>query len=139
MNEETYVEVMTAVSRTFEVIAAVLLILGLLVSAVLALRQWRRTGDGKSSYKLIRQSFGSVLLLSLEILVAGDLIQTVAVSQTLESVAVLGLIVLIRTFLSFSLEIEMEGTPPWRRAMTSGASQFARAQQQASKVPNRDQ
>ena len=138
MNEETYVEVMTAISRTFEVIAAVLLIVGLFASAVFALRQWRRTGDGKAGYKLMRQSFGSVLLLSLEILVAGDLLQTVAVSQTLESVAVLGLIVLIRTFLSFSLEIEMDGTVPWRRVMTSGATQFARAQEQAAEVPDRE-
>ena len=138
MNEEAYVEVMTAISRTFEVIAAVLLIVGLFASAVLAIRQWRRTGDGKAGYKLMRQSFGSVLLLSLEILVAGDLLQTVAVSQTLESVAVLGLIVLIRTFLSFSLEIEMDGTVPWRRVMTSGATQFTRAQQQAAEVPDRE-
>lgn len=138
MNEEVYVETMTAISRTFEVLAAVLLIIGLFASAVLAIRQWRRTGDGKAGYKLMRQSFGSVLLLSLEILVAGDLLQTVAVSQTLESVAVLGLIVLIRTFLSFSLEIEMDGTVPWRRVATSGASQFARAQQHAAEVPDRD-
>jgi len=58
---------------------------------------------------------------------AGDLIRTVAVSPTLDNVLVLGLIVLIRTFLSFSLEIEIEGVPPWRRAFVSGASVIRRA------------
>ena len=57
----------------------------------------------------LRESFGAVLLLALEVLVAADLILTVAVDQTLENVAVLGLIVLIRTILSFSLEVEIEG------------------------------
>jgi hypothetical protein len=60
------------------------------------------------------------LLLGIEVLVAADLIQTVAVNASLQSVAILGLIVLIRTFLSFSLEIEMEGVVPWRRALIGG-------------------
>ena len=57
-------------------------------------------------------------LIALEILVAADLVGTVAVSPTIENIAVLGLIVLIRTFLSFSLETEIEGVFPWRRAST---------------------
>ena len=61
-------------------------------------------------------------------LVAGDLIRTVAVDPTLNNVLILGLIVLIRTFLSFSLEIEIEGTLPWKRALTqTGASVIAEA------------
>jgi uncharacterized membrane protein len=75
----------------------------------------------------MRQTFGGVILLGLEILVAGDLIRTVAVEPTLENVVVLGLIVLIRTFLSFSLEIEINGVPPWRRALVSGATVIKRA------------
>ena len=75
----------------------------------------------------MRQAFGGVILLGLEILVAGDLIRTVAVEPTLENVVVLGLIVLIRTFLSFSLEIEINGVPPWRRALVSGATVIKRA------------
>jgi hypothetical protein len=59
--------------------------------------------------------------------VAGDLIRTVAVEPTLNNVVVLGLIVLIRTFLSFSLEIEINGVPPWRRALVSGATVIKRA------------
>jgi len=63
----------------------------------------------------------------LEILVAADLIRTVAVAPTLANVGVLGLIVFIRTFLSFSLQIEIDGMPPWRRATVSGAVIAARA------------
>ena len=58
---------------------------------------------------MVRRYFGRSILLGIEILVAADLIRTVAVDPTLENVLVLGLIVLIRTFLSFSLEIEMDG------------------------------
>ena len=71
----------------------------------------------------------------LEILVAGDLIRTVAVSPTLDNVLVLGLIVLIRTFLSFSLEIEIEGVPPWRRALVSGATVIRQAAAKSSGSP----
>ncbi len=64
---------------------------------------------------MIRSYFGRSILLGLEILVAADLIRTVAVEPTLNNVLGLGLIVLIRTFLSFSLEIEIDGIVPWRR------------------------
>ena len=63
------------------------------------------------------ETFGAVLLLGLEILVAADLITTVAVAPTPRNVAVLGLIVLIRTFLSVSLQVEIEGRLPWRRSV----------------------
>jgi hypothetical protein len=80
---------------------------------------------------VLRQAFGGTLLLALEILVAADLIRTVAVSPTLDNVLVLGLIVLIRTFLSFSLEVEINGAPPWRRAVASGAATIKQAAQTA--------
>ena len=74
----------------------------------------------QQAYKVLRQSFGGVILLGLEILVAADLVRTVAVEPTLDNVVILGLIVLIRTMLSFSLEIEIEGVAPWRRAAMTG-------------------
>lgn len=86
---------------------------------------------------MIREGFGGVLLLGLEILVAADLIRTVAVEPSLENVFVLGLIVLIRTFLSFSLEIEIEGMPPWRRATTSGAGLVGQAAAHAREAEGR--
>ncbi len=73
----------------------------------------RRAGD---SYRQYRQDLGRAILLGLEFLVAGDIIRTVVVAPTLENVLILGLIVLIRTFLSFSLQLEIEGRWPWQRA-----------------------
>lgn len=72
-------------------------------------------------------AFGGTLLLGLEVLVAADLVRTVAVAPTLDNVLVLGLIVVIRTFLSFFLETEIEGVAPWRRVLISGAGTIRRA------------
>jgi uncharacterized membrane protein len=70
------------------------------------------TGNYYSSY---RQDIGRAILLGLEFLIAGDIIRTVVVAPTIQNVVVLGLIVLIRTFLSLSLQLEIEGRLPWRR------------------------
>ena len=67
------------------------------------------------SYRRLRQDVGRAILLGLEVLVAADIIRTVAVAPTLTSVAVLAGIVVIRTFLSFSLQVELEGKFPWQR------------------------
>jgi uncharacterized membrane protein len=123
----TFTEWMTRTSEAFEALAALVLALGFVWAVILATVAWRRLGQGQRGYAVLRQSFGGVVLLALEILVAADLIRTVAVEPTLANVGVLGLIVLIRTFLSFSLEIEIEGVPPWRRLATSGAAIAARA------------
>ena len=85
----------------------------LLASAQFAAGVQRRNFD--EAYGLYRRRLGQAILLGLELLVAADIIGTVAVEPTLESVGVLGLIVLVRTFLSMALEIEMEGRLPWRR------------------------
>jgi uncharacterized membrane protein len=123
----TFAETMERVAQAFEAIGAVVLLAGLFLAVGLCVRAWRRSGDGKQAYYVLRQSFGGVILLGLEILVAADLIRTVAVQPTLENVAILGLIVLIRTVLSFSLEVEIEGVAPWRRAAMTGAGRIARA------------
>jgi uncharacterized membrane protein len=124
----TFTEFMERAAQAFEVFAVAVLIVGMVWSLLSSARVWRTSGDGRRGYALLREFFGGVLLLGVEILVAADLIRTVAVTPSLESVGVLGLIVLIRTFLSFSLETEIEGVPPWRRAMaTSGAGVLSRA------------
>ena len=127
----TFAELMEHVARGFEALGVVVLVAGLLWSLGLSGTVWSRTRHGRNAYRVLRSTFGGVLLLGLEILVAADLIKTIAVATTLENVAILGLIVLIRTFLSFSLEIEIEGVPPWRRLATSGATIAARAAQSA--------
>lgn len=69
---------------------------------------------GLDRYMAYRQNLGRAILLGLELLVAGDIIKTVAVAPTLQNMAVLGVIVVIRTFLSFSLELEINGRWPWQ-------------------------
>jgi uncharacterized membrane protein len=128
VNEELYTEIMLTVAQTFEAIAAFTLLVGLVWASVISLRTYVRTRSGGQAYNLMRQSFGGAILLGLEILVAGDLIRTVAVAPTIDNVVVLGIIVLIRTFLSFSLEIEIDGTVPWKRALApNGVNVLKRA------------
>jgi uncharacterized membrane protein len=123
----TFAEVMETIARTFEGIGALVLLGGFVLSVVLAVRSLRVSREGRTAYRVMRQSFGGAILLGLEVLVAADLLRTVAVAPTMENVIALGIIVLIRTVLSFSLDIEIEGVAPWRRAITSGASHVARA------------
>jgi uncharacterized membrane protein len=134
MDEVRFAETMILVAQIFEIVAAAILVFGLIASFFLAGRTYLRTRDGRATYTVLRQFFGGVLLLGLEVLVAGDLLRTVAVAPTLDNVLVLGLIVLIRTFLSFSLEIEVEGVPPWRRAFVSGATVAANAVRKAGEA-----
>ena len=128
----SFTEVMDHVAEAFEGLGALVLSVGTVWSFLLAGLTWHRSGRSNQVYTLLRQALGGTLLLGLEILVAADLIRTIAVSPTLTNVLILGLIVLIRTFLSFSLETEISGTLPWRRATTSGAGIFTQA---AAKVP----
>ena len=107
------------VAQAFEAIGTLILVLGLGWSVVLGVRS-RLSAGGLQGLKTLRVTFGRALLLGLEILVAAGIIHTVAVAPTLKNVAALGLIVLIRTFLSFSLQIEVEGSPPWRHQQGDG-------------------
>jgi|SRR6185312_3386219 uncharacterized membrane protein len=74
------------------------------------------------SYKFLRQELGKAILLGLEILVAGDIIGTVVTEPTMGRVLVLAVIVLIRTFLSLSLEVELEGRFPWQQSSVKSKS-----------------
>lgn len=107
-------EVTSRIAEAFDVVGAAILVVGFGWSIVLAGRAWRTDG-GRAGYQAMRATFGGVLLLGLEVLVAADLIRTVAVSPSLMNVLVLAIIVVIRTFLSFSLQVEIDGVLPWRR------------------------
>ena len=109
-------EAMDAIARGVEILGILTLVLGLAVALVRGGRALAGGRGGEESYRIVRTVFGRSILLGLEFLVAGDIIRTVAVQPSLQNVAVLGLIVLIRTFLSFSLEVEIDGRWPWRRA-----------------------
>ena len=134
---ETFTGLMDHVAQGFEALGAAVLVVGVVWSFVLAAVAVRRSGWSPKAYLVLRQAFGGTLLLGLEILVAADLVRTVAVAPTLDNVLVLGLIVVIRTFLSFSLETEIEGVAPWRRALTGGAGKIRQASSSAleSKPP----
>jgi uncharacterized membrane protein len=121
-----FTQFMDHVAQAFEALGAAVLVVGLVWSAVVVVRT-RRTETGQHRYQAVRETFGGALLLALEILVAADLIRTVAVTPTLASVGVLGLIVIIRTFLSFSLQIEIEGVLPWQRASATGRGAISRS------------
>jgi uncharacterized membrane protein len=125
---DTYSRTLGLIVHIADGIGVAVLVAGLFLAAFLALRTWKKSGDGSKAYTVLRRTLGGAILAGLEVLVAGDLIRTVAVDPTLNNVLILGLIVLIRTFLSFSLEIEIEGTLPWKRALTqTGASVIADA------------
>ena len=110
----SFTQAMDYVTRGFETAGVIVLIIGFVSGVARAVHAYF-TGRAAASYDVMRRYFGRSILLGLEILVAADLIRTVAVDPTLQNVAGLGLIVLIRTFLSFSLEVEMDGVWPWRR------------------------
>ena len=127
VRSETFTELMDHVAQGFEALGAAILVAGVVWSFVLAGVAVRRSGWSARTYVVLREAFGGTLLLGLEVLVAADLVRTVAVAPTLDNVLVLGLIVVIRTFLSFSLETEIEGVAPWRRAALSGVGTIRRA------------
>jgi uncharacterized membrane protein len=107
-------EIINGVTRVFEVAGVAIIALGSLLALGRGFYAWTRHRDAGAYYQL-RSDLGRSILLGLEILVAADIVRTVAIEPTLLSVAVLGLIVLIRTFLSFSLDVEIDGAWPWRR------------------------
>ena len=107
-------QVLDAAVRAFEVLGVGILVVGGLFSLGSYARDVR-AGHRRGAYTGLRNNIGRTILLGLEVLIVADIILTVAIEKTLESAATLGLIVLVRTFLSFSLEIELDGVVPWRR------------------------
>jgi uncharacterized membrane protein len=107
-------ELMEAVVRGFEVGGVAILVVGSLAAFVSAALSYPRVG-GRRAYEEARRNVGRAILLGLEFLIIADIVMTITVDPTLESAAALGVIVLVRTFLSFSLEVELEGSLPWRR------------------------
>lgn len=104
------------VEATGEVVegAGVLVIVVGMVFALIRFAAWSFQGR-EAAYRQFRQDLGRGILLGLEFLVAGDIIRTVAVDPNLENVVVLAVIVLVRTFLSLSLQVELEGRWPWQQ------------------------
>ncbi len=107
----------------FEVLGTIAMLAGVPIAAVLAIVHWRRERSALAGFQTARRALGLGILLGLELLVAADIVKTL-IAPGFEDVAVLGIIVLIRTVLSFSLQIEIEGVLPWRRALLTTAPQL---------------
>lgn len=99
-----------------ELFAVAIIIVGFVYGSAKFIIELARRIDTKTSYTAYKAFMGRTLLLGLEVLVAADIIRTIALEPTLQSVTVLGILVLIRTFLSWSLVVEIEGRWPWQKA-----------------------
>ena len=111
-----HLPLLTATIRIIEIGGIAVIVLGIVGASIAAL--WQIAGGRHSAseaFNLYRSNIGRAILLGLELLVAADIINTVAIEPSLQSLLVLAGIVLIRTFLSFSLEVEIEGRWPWHR------------------------
>ncbi|HEV8054681.1 MAG TPA: DUF1622 domain-containing protein [Candidatus Limnocylindrales bacterium] len=120
MSDASFKATVEAIAKAIDGAGVVVLTVGLLVATTLFLRGLRG-GGAEAAYKPYRQRIGRSILLSLEFLVAADIIRTVAVEPTFRGVGVLAIIVLVRTFLSFTLEVELEGRWPWSRTRAGGS------------------
>ena len=125
----TKVAFFETVTSIFEIVGVAAMVLGFVGAIVLGIRSLVVTRDGRVAFKTLRDSIGLVILLGLEILVAADLVRTVTSTPSLTDAIVLAIIVLIRTVLSFSLQIEIEGVAPWRGALMTAPEQMARSRQ----------
>lgn len=99
-----------------EGVGVLIIVNGLILAVAVALYEQYRVRSTEQAYDKFRRLFGRILLLGLEVLVAADIVRTVALQPTLQNVGILALLVLIRTFLSWSLVVELEGHWPWQSA-----------------------
>ena len=107
-------DVVDAIGTAIELVGVAVMVIGAIAATIAFLLSVYRQHEFRPMYQAYRRGLGRSILLGLEFLVAADIIKTVAISPTLENVAVLGLIVLIRIALSFSLEVEIDGRWPWQ-------------------------
>lgn len=110
-----FLGILEGVGKAVDVAGVIAMVVGVVLATLIAVGAVLRGGAGESVYHQYRRGLGRSILLGLELLVAADIIRTVAVTPTFQSVGVLAVIVLIRTFLSFSLELEITGRWPWQK------------------------
>jgi uncharacterized membrane protein len=108
-------QVMEGIVYIFEAAGVAIFALGSLAAVVRGAASWSR-GARATVYRQVRRDIGLSILLGLEVLIIADIIETITIDLSLESALILAIIVLVRTLLSFSLEVELEGAFPWRLA-----------------------
>lgn len=111
----TYDHVISDLVRVVEAVGAAIMIVGGTWAFADYLLSLTRPGRRTDAYRQLRRRLGQAILLGLEVLIVGDIVRTIIVSPTVESVAVLGMVVVIRIVLSFSLEVEVDGVWPWNQ------------------------
>ena len=112
-SEMVFNDVIEKIGMTIDAVGVLVIVTGAAIAFVVTVGRLSR--HETDVYRRFRQQLGQTILLGLELLVAGDIVRTVAASPTLTSVAILAVIVLVRTFLSFSLEVEIAGRWPWQK------------------------
>jgi uncharacterized membrane protein len=108
-----FTEIISVSGYAIEAIGVLVVVIGTVISSFTFIRTFQKQPEGVA-YRSYRRQLGRSIILGLEFLIAGDIIRTVVVADTLENVAVLGLIILIRSFLSVTLHLEVEGRWPWQ-------------------------
>jgi len=108
-----FTEAISITGYAIETLGVVVIVAGILLATGRFVRRW--WSDVEEAYQIYRRQLARSIILGLEFLIAGDIIRTVVVENTLENVAVLGMIILIRTFLSMALHLEIEGSWPWQK------------------------
>ena len=111
----TYEHVISEIVKGVEAVGAGIMVIGGLGSFIVFADRARRAETAHGAYHGLRRNLGRCILLGLEVLIVADIVRTIIVDPTIESVAVLGIIVVIRIVLSFALEVEIDGAWPWRR------------------------
>jgi len=117
-------ELISVAGYGIETIGVLVIVIGSVLSSYRFLKSFRKQPEGVA-YRIYRRQLGRSIILGLEFLIAGDIIRTVVVADTLTNVLILGLIILIRTFLSFTLHLEVEGHWPWKPARDDENTQDA--------------
>ena len=118
--------VYAVIVTAFDLLGAATIVAGVVLAIVMAIIALSHDKGGAEAIRVLRNVLGGAILLGLEVFVAADLIRTITEVPSLTNVLSLGLIVVIRTVLSFTIQIEIEGTLPWRKAaLTSGAKVIA--------------
>lgn len=114
MNDADFKSTVDTVSKVIDGAGVLVIVVGLLVATCAFALALKDRARAQVAYRVYRQQVGKAILLGLEFLVAGDIIRTVAVSPTFAGVGVLGILVVVRTFLSFTLDVELSGRWPWQ-------------------------
>ena len=120
-------QIIVVISEVIDFTGVVIIALGAVIGIILCARDLIRQQRGVTAYNHLRTFLGRSLLLGLEFLVAGDIIKTVAIEPTFDSVIVLAIIVLVRTVLSLSIDVEIDGRWPWEAARQVGVTEAAEA------------